>query len=185
MEQSPTYYRTPQEVYEDGLLLPVTQLGEVEESARLAAILEVARRLRESDYRELERRFDVAEWFVPDPEDFGLVVPFVAGARPEDVQGAEALEGAEEIAEGLRIGSGDLKPYAVVVYLSPALEEVPPEVAVAVVAYQLAHLVFEHPLIGPVRGLGRQERDAGEMVRAWGFGAEVEALEAMRASGGQ
>ena len=119
-------------------------------------------------------------WFIPSPSAYGVAMPFPANATAEDVLTEESLELRSRLLEGVGEDPDAPGSYARVVYLSPMLEDAPLPVAVAAVAFQLAHLVFEHRLFTPREVHDRQVGDAEGLLRVWGFEAEIEALERER-----
>jgi hypothetical protein len=88
------YYRSIGDVHESALL-PAIQLGEVANSTRLQAILDVLRRLRDADFQALEESYDSFDWFLP--EDLGMVVPFPGNATDEEVWPEDEVEHTREL----------------------------------------------------------------------------------------
>ncbi len=61
------------------------------------------------------------------------------------------------------------------VYLSPELEALNEKIVLAVIAHELAHLVLDHKLWGSFELDEKQEKEAWDQVRKWGFEEEIKA----------
>ena len=142
--------RSAEEVLEDFDLGDYGLRGFVEIENRLQAIVEVLRSIPKEDYAELLRKYENNEfqWFIPPYEQLGGVHAF----------GAKVFEEEEEYE----------KIYANVLYLSPRLEELDPDIAIAVVAHELAHIALGHRESTDEA----QEGQAWKKVQEWGFNAE-------------
>lgn len=116
---------------------------------RHRAVAEVLCRIPEPDYQRLANLVDDFIWFIPHQSCGAMVYPF-PWTRKED----------------------GLKPYAVVLYLSPTMERWGFEVIVASVAHELAHLLLRHKLITAPEQYAAQEKEAWDLIRNWGFGSE-------------
>lgn len=138
--------------------MPFLGLGvEPGTEVRVMAILEVLRRLPEKDYRRLEELDGNNEfqWFIPNPCWLGGAYPFPAN-----------IYGETE-------GNMELAPYAKVIYLSPVIEDgVEYEIAVAVVAHELAHIILSHKVRPDPNTYDKQEKEAWEKVIEWSFKEE-------------
>jgi hypothetical protein len=76
------------------------------------------------------------------------------------------------------VGGLGLAAYARVLYLSPRLADVDHDVAVASVAHELAHIFLDHEVYAvPPDVYKRQEDEAWELIREWGFAKEEKAHE--------
>lgn len=155
------YYRTEEEVvFGDNLLFPFQGLNPDLEAQRNTAIIEVLRRIPESDFQHLDRLVDTFTWYMPAYETLAGVMPFYITHPGEQVQE----------------GKLSLAPYARVIYLAPRMEDVEMEVAVAAVAHELAHIFHGHKVDMLQDGeYQRQEDEAWNKVEEWGFIKEVEA----------
>ena len=149
------FRRTIEDVVES-YLWPGGSFGggfEVYESVRYRAIAEVLRRLPDQDFEALDSKWYEFEWFIPHEHVYGKIQPF-----PENQPG----DGEE------------LKRLAVVLYLSPILEEEELDLVVAVVAHELAHLVLGHPLFSnKIEEYERNEKEVDAKLHEWGFEKEV------------
>ncbi len=149
------YERDPQTVCEDGLF-PGGGLGDPGEAVRCAAIIEVLRRIPEPDYSKLRALADDFYWFIPDKETRAGVYPL-----PVTVQDAVGPGGAK------------LRPYCRALYLSPTMEQAAFDIAVAIVAHELAHIVLGHGLFTLPDQYQSQEDEAFDRICSWGFGREA------------
>lgn len=140
------------------------------EEPRNAAIIEVLRRIPEADLLKLDEIVDKFEWFLPTYEELAEVRPF-------------SCTHPEELSED---GELTTKPFARVLYLSPLLADVEKDVAVAVVAHELAHIQLGHESINSSRDIyDRQEDEAWNLARQWGFEKEIKARERYRSKIGR
>lgn len=123
---------------------------------RMAAIMEVLRRLPKRDYRTLKRKADHNEfqWFIPLYESLGEIYPFPANVFKE------------------RIGKLEMMPYAKVIFLSSRVEEIDFNIAVAVVAHELAHIILGHKIRTDDETYKIQEESTWNKVIQWGFAEE-------------
>lgn len=155
-------YRTPDVLMKDGVL-PMDGLM-FNDSLRTEAIVEVLLRLPDDDYATVKAalEFEVS-WFVPDYNQRGLIYPFHATVYPEAEEGS-VLEPA---------------PYTLVIYLSPTLERESHSIRIAVVAHELAHIALKHKATPGVEEneYDRQENEAWELTRKWGFQREIKVFE--------
>ena len=79
------------------------------------------------------------------------------------------LRGTHE--EGMEEATSKL---AKVLYVSPVLEFMRPNLIRGVIAHELAHLVLGHkPLIREPADYDKQENEAWDLVRKWGFEKEA------------
>lgn len=125
MKQS---YREPEQI--EDVLLP--DLDFVPGNAREEAIIEVLCKIPDLDYRRLVERFQQFSWFVPDIKD---PIQFAIFDGHTDIQ--------------MTVGEWSSPPakLAMVIYLSPSLEEVPADILRAGVADKLAHILLGHETI--------------------------------------
>ena len=65
------------------------------------------------------------------------------------------------------------------VYLSPKLEALSYSIVIAVVSHELAHIALGHSLYCNVDDYERQEEEAWEKARQWGFSKEIKIYFAM------
>jgi len=153
MKDYKKYFRTLEKVEED-LLLPFLGLGEQPGTElRMAAIIEVLRRIPEEDYEILKRKKinDDFQWFIP-PKDFlAHIYPFTANVFNE------------------KMGELEVIPYAKVIFLNPLMEEVDFDVAIASIAHELAHIVLGHQIRVDSETYKSQEEQAWKKVVEWGF----------------
>ena len=121
---------------------------------RRQALAYVLCRIPETDYRWLADAIDTFSWFIPQAWKRASceLFPLTFTESPL-TQGARRVKGAR------------------VVYLSPTLERTPPDVLVAIVAHELAHLVLKHSL-WPGRRYDAQEEEADHRICQWGFERE-------------
>ena len=149
-EMTKKYLRTTETVMEDFCLKPLEM-----DSVRFKAIFEVLRLIPKNSYKKLADNIDNFEWFVPPVYSLAMVHPFFLGVE----------EGMDE--------GGKIAHHALVLYLSPFLEETEWDVVKAVVAHELAHLALGHKLFPSKDNLDRQEKEAFELVCKWGFKKEA------------
>jgi len=124
---------------------------------RQNAIKEVFRRIPENDYKELDKIGGEYEfqWYVPRPNYLGGIIPCPVNVYDE------------------KVGSTKLAPYAKVLFLSPILENEDFDIAVAVVAHELAHIVLRHRVnLADPKTYNAQEKAAWDQVIKWGFKKE-------------
>ena len=156
------YLRSLEEVWEDNLL-PISDLRFEtspipENSIRHHAILEVLRRIPEKDYIKLKEYAFLFEWFIPDYSESSGIIPFFSTIYPHD-KGENCLRSAA---------------WVPVVYLSPSLENERASKTVAVVAYELAHIVLQHNLVvKSKKEYINQEESALCLLYDWGFKKET------------
>ena len=143
----------------DDMLWPEYGFGgpDPEQSTRHAALAEVLCSIPEDDYCKLVSKADSFQWFIPDDMVLGMNYPFHATVLPE--------EEPESLLQEM--------PYAHLIYLSPVLERRAWDVAVAVVAHELAHVILGHSLRVREEQYQDQEEAAFRRICVWGF--EVEA----------
>jgi hypothetical protein len=160
------YERSIEDVVIGGaLVFPFQGLSPDIGEPKNAAIIEVLRRIPEADFQRLDEKVDTFEWYLPTYEQLAEVRPFFC-THPE--------EPPEE-------GKLTMKSYARVLYLSPLLVDVAKDVAVAVVAHELAHILLDHELINSSRETyDHQEDEAWNLARQWGFAKEIEARDRYR-----
>jgi hypothetical protein len=155
------YFRTIDQIADEDFLWPLSQMrkgfNNPEENTRYRAISEVLRCIPNEDYERLKPKVDEFQWFIPDKDNLGGLYPFVL-----DKEAVRSKDGKVE-----------LPAHAQVLYLSPTLERRAKEVAVAVVAHELAHLVLDHDLIALNKDYDKQEHEAFECVCKWGFDKEA------------
>jgi hypothetical protein len=153
------YLRACEDVQED-LIMPFLGLGlQPGTEVRMTVVMEVLRRLTKKDYGALKRKADDAEfqWFIPIYKCLGGVFPFPANVFKEKEKAPVGLE---------------LNPYAKVIFLSPRLEEIDFDIAVAVVAHELAHILLGHKIRPDSETDEIQEKSAWNKVIEWGFTKE-------------
>ena len=153
------YLRSVAEVtHGDNLIFPFESVPDKDEE-RWAAIIEVLRRIPEKDYQHLAELVDTFTWYAPHRDTLAEVVPF----------------GCASAGETLPSGNNEFR-YARVIFLSPQLNSIDFDVAVACVSHEIAHIVLGHePIHPPPEMVERQEIEAWDEVRDWGFRAEAEA----------
>jgi len=146
-------------------------------SIRHAAIEEVLRRIPDADYAVLVDDPQSFEWFVPSYESLASTQPFAPGYQhpPDERQTVHVKVGTPKGMKPEAISTGGI-PYpkmARVVYLSPRLEKSAFDIAVAVVAHEVAHIVLDHRLIAPVDLYATQEKEVYDKICEWGFEREA------------
>ena len=160
------YRRSFEEVFHDGnrifSVFPIQGIDTDFTEPKNVAIVEVLRRIPETDFLRLEEMTETFEWFIPHYDTLGTVMPFYC-THPEEPSG-----------EGNQM---TLKSFSRVLYLSPLLGDVDKDIAVAVVAHELAHIILDHILISSPEEYNRQEDEAWKLVRKWGFEKEIAARE--------
>ena len=127
---------------------------EVASSKRLIAIFLILTSIPEHDYNKLKASggFD---WFIPDYREDALLYPFPA-SEPKDQHDSEFV------------------PEAKVLYLSPRLEKSTLDIAIAVVAHELAHLVLGHKLrTESDEEYQKQEDEVFEQICHWNYEKEA------------
>jgi len=144
---------------EGDFVLPDTDLFDeyTEESQRHAAIRKVLLAVPEDDYRQLVDSIDLFQWFIPHHRVGAWIQPFGV-THP-----------------GEKIGDIETAPLAVVLYLSPALEDprIDQEVLIGIVAHELAHIVLRHRTITTTDDeYDSQEKEANKRLSDWGFSEE-------------
>ena len=151
------YLRTFDEVEKNMAMLYFGIGDQLGFDIRQGAIKEVFRRIPENDYKELDRIGGENEfqWYVPHPNYLGGIIPCPMNVYDE------------------KIGTTKLAPYAKVLFLSPILENEDFDIAVAVAAHELAHIVLKHQtnLVDP-KTYNAQEKAAWDQVIKWGFKKE-------------
>jgi hypothetical protein len=146
------YLRSEDEAFES-MLYPFDYGGPDSPNRRIAA-MHVLRRLPEKVFSALDDKIDEFHWFIPHPEDRGSLWPFFITHDPVD---------SEELSQRRR-------GYSRVLYLSPALEDDELQIAVFVVVHELAHIYLDHELLFlRLEDDKRQEKEANELVKEWGF----------------
>ena len=170
----PKYFRSLDDVNED-FIFAFSGLEVGPDSRRILALADVLRRLRDVDYQALTDRADSFRVFVPPVDLRGSIYPFVARSTLSDVAGPEVASGSVRLRAQFE-EKPKVTMHARVVYLGPALENDPFAVIVAVAARLVAHLTFDDPLIYRPDRKDELGRAADDMVEAWGFGPELEAL---------
>jgi len=158
------YLRSVAEVtHGDNLIFPFESVPDKDEE-RWAAIIEVLRRIPEKDYQHLAELVDTFTWYAPHRDTLAEVVPF----------------GCASAGETLPSGNNEFR-YARVIFLSPQLNDVDLDVAVACVSHEIAHVILDHEPIHPLPEVAEhQEREAWDKVRDWGFAEEAEAHKGYR-----
>ena len=146
------YHRTLKEVCEDHLW-PDPGKPDPQKSWRHRAVAEVLRRIPESGYRRLRqlKAIGLLRWFVPTYGVQGAVICF-------DDEGGIPFK---------------------VIYLSPRLELAAWDIAVAVVAHELAHLVLDHQFGSTEREQEIYEEEVFRLLCEWGFEREAKKHEAV------
>ena len=149
----------------DDALCPAWGLdGPDPESQRDRAIAQVVTQIPQDDYTRLVDLIDTFLWFIPHEDMYGELYPFPWTVAPPPSASETSLQ---------------LKQYAKVLYLSPVLETKPLAIVRAVVAHELAHVLLGHDVyvLGPDKS-ERQEAEAWDRVKAWGFEEDVKEHEA-------
>lgn len=144
-------YRGQEEVKQNRLWPPDCLRGDPRLARRCRAVMNVLMRIPPEAWRCLGELANAKKllWFIPSAK--GAVMPF---------------EVTEHIGE-------PSKPYAVVVYVSPLLENEPCELGVAVVAHELAHLILGHRISTSTQEAMKAEKVAWDLVERWGFEKEA------------
>jgi hypothetical protein len=126
------------------------------ENLRILAIEEVLATLPLEAYQLLKEEAARFEWFIPSDQVLGQIHPFRAAV---DWPNPGAVR----------------RPWARVVYLSPLLEQQDWSVVITVVVHELAHVILGHQVLDlDLADYERQEDEARQVVRQWGFEAEAE-----------
>jgi hypothetical protein len=146
-----TSVRSVEQVVNDPLWPPQGLSPDPTASFRHRAIANVLLRIPEDAYIKLTGKSDEFSWFIPDEQLGGMVMPFRCTMPRRRTRVAMAK----------------------VLYLSPGLERRSFDVAVASVAHELAHIFLNHDVI--TSDYDKQEREAWETVKAWGFEKEERA----------
>lgn len=130
----------------------------LEDEKRGFAISEVYRRVPGKDFKKLYRKYDNNrfQWFIPYYDDLGSCQPFPSNYPEEPLHPGSQL---------------NLKPRAEVIYLNPRLERLDVDIAIAVVAHEIAHVFLDHKTMG-CREYDKQEKEAWDLVKKWGFQRE-------------
>jgi hypothetical protein len=166
------YARSRQQV-EKSLLLPGSYgfgYG-LYKSKRYLAIVEVLRRIPNADFRKLEDRIDAFCWFVPHEDTLAMVNAFPATSDKSLLIPSENFPYKEE----------DALEYSAVLYLSPQLEKSSFDIAIAIVAHELAHIVLKHKIItSSEEQYERQEKEVFACICRWGFDKEAKKDRAMQ-----
>jgi hypothetical protein len=140
-----TSVRSVEQVVYDPLWPPQGLSPDPTASFRYRAIANVLLRIPEDAYIKLIEKSDEFSWFIPDEQLGGMVMPFRCTMPRRRTRVAMAK----------------------VLYLSPGLERRSFDVAVASIAHELAHIFLNHDVI--TSDYDKQEREAWETVKAWGF----------------
>ena len=105
--------------------------------------------------------------YIPAYESLAAVMPFYSTHQGGHIPGT----------------SLSLAPHARVLYLAPLMVDVEPDVAVAAVAHELAHIILDHKLDDlQDQDYERQEDEAWNKVREWGFAEELDAHKRYRST---
>jgi hypothetical protein len=169
MEQqsSKKYCRPFDKVVEYAPAMPCVDIGsEPGRRVRATAVVEVLRRLPEEDYKQLNKKFDgnAFQWHIPDSQYRGYVEIFNTSIFDEETR------------------ENRFAPRIKVLYLNPALENMNFDIAVAVVAHELAHIHLDHkPGVMTFEAKEAQENAAWSKVIDWGFKEEEEKYRKFRA----
>jgi len=144
-------------ILEDMLWPDIDLENDPEKSQRHFAIYTVLVSIPDQDYEALKERVQSFEWFIPDKDVRGFVRRWHAQVYPPE----KAAGNLQEL------------PYVDMLYLSPQLERMSLASAIAVTAHELAHIVLGHDLFPDAQKAPRQEDEAWELVRRWGYEKEV------------
>jgi hypothetical protein len=126
------------------------QLGGQNQDRRRQALVEVLRRIPETDYDRLKAFADVLNWAVP---------PKYCLAQANAFPAVKKIE----------IGRGKVRG-VIVVFLTPNLEETAEDIRLGVIAHELAHLVLGHKLRWRnAEQYDAQEEDVFRRLCEWGF----------------
>lgn len=157
------YYRDMNDVCY-GLLSPSAGMSvDPSENQRIAAVFEVLRRIPDHDYEALVELVETFSWFIPHEMVLGMCYPFPASADKTLL-----------LPEGIGFSPDNLREHAVVLYLNPKLERSAWDIAVAVVAHELAHVFMRHRLrTASNEEYEKQEQEAFDCLVRWGFKAEA------------
>lgn len=157
------YHRSVAEVVAGAsLIFPFQGICPEYDEPRNTAIIEVLRRIPESDFQQLEEAADRFVWFIPKYDALAAVMPFHSTHPEEHIEGSNL----------------SVSPYSRVLYLSPLIADVDLDVAVAAVSHELAHIVLNHEIDCPSEEEYKsQEDEAWELVGRWGFTQEAKAHE--------
>jgi len=145
-------YRTQDQI--DDILLP--EGDSVPQDVRCRAIIDVLCRIPDLDYRRLVERFQKIEWFVPDAGDLSCFSFFDANI---DIT--------------MEVGGSPCPPgkLALIIYLSPALEQEPLDLVQCVVAEKLAHVILGHEKFVRLddESEAREKKERLSKLQHWGF----------------
>src|ERR1041384_3445188 len=117
------------------------------QNRRHEAILCVMCQISNADYASLVKQLDAWSWFIPDARIYGMVEPVPCGG------GQDGLHR--------------------IIYLSPLLEKETPDVLVAVVAHELAHIALGHEMFNQNDKYEKHEKQVFQRLCEWGFTAEA------------
>ena len=132
-------------------------------SNRFVAILETLTRIPSKDYEDLCNREKSLYWCLPEPSLLGGLFEYPVFSNVDEEQLYEPIMALEQFTD--------------VLYLSPELEHVSREVAVAVIAHLLAHVSLGHSIsLKPGPEYDKQEDEVQEILTMWGFDQQVEGL---------
>jgi hypothetical protein len=120
------------------------------EDKRHFPLLEVLRSIPEENFQRL--REIRTSWLISGLRELGKVMPYTPDVYPEDE---------------------NLAPYSKVIYLSPLLEKYSPYIALAVISHELAHIILNHEVYVRLEVYDKQENEAWELARKWGFEEEI------------
>jgi len=157
-----TMRRNTNAVVED-LLFPGGDPDVTATSRRHEAIYEILTTMPDESYNSLKERADTFDWFIPDALSRGRIERWHARVYPKKKT----------------IGRFKEVPYADILYLSPQLETAAWDIVLAVVAHELAHLAQNHQVICDADLYKKQEQEAWELVRRWGYAQQVKKLNAV------
>lgn len=137
---------------------PFSLGAEVDFSQRYTAVLEVLRRMPQSDFVILEELVETFFWFIPETGYLAKIFPAPLCRQKVYENQLIRLE------------------YSKVLYLSPLLENHAADIIIATVAHELAHVYLDHPIVGKAELEKINEKQADDQAIKWGFEKEIKKI---------
>ncbi len=148
------YFRSYNKLLEDCTVPFDLQSESTGLDIRKNALIEVLRRISEDDYQKLnEKLINSFSWHIPDFERLGKVDIF-----PSNYEFPGIIKNKKGMVSRI-------------IFLSPLLERLNLDLSVAIISHELAHIILSHDVM-PGKDYWKQEDEAWDKVRKWGFTAE-------------